>query len=179
MTLTCMAVLWTSFSDIFTLAIRIRSSSASSHASLVFSAKASNASLCFCSGCCVLESLRGLLPPLPTNNNSCKTSIAPISRALCRMKLLPVTHVLVDIWMLTVKPVHKLKMYVFDLEKDYKHTCDTIYMLTFKASLTISMVLEDLFLLLHFLSVYHPSTHISTCPYSFLPVQMTGGQITA
>ena len=30
------------------------------------------------------------------------------SRALCRIKLLPVTHVLVDMWMLTVKPVHKL-----------------------------------------------------------------------
>ena len=29
-------------------------------------------------------------------------------RALCRIKLLPVTHVLVDMWMLTVKPVHKL-----------------------------------------------------------------------
>ena len=29
-------------------------------------------------------------------------------RALCRIKLLPVTHVLVDMWMLTAKPVHKL-----------------------------------------------------------------------
>ena len=29
-------------------------------------------------------------------------------RALCRMKLLPVTHVLVDMWMLTVQPVLKL-----------------------------------------------------------------------
>ena len=29
-------------------------------------------------------------------------------RALCRIKLLPVTHVFVDTWMLTVKPVYKL-----------------------------------------------------------------------
>ena len=29
-------------------------------------------------------------------------------RALCRTKLLPVTHVLVDTWILTVKPVYKL-----------------------------------------------------------------------
>ena len=30
------------------------------------------------------------------------------SRALCKTKLLPVTHVLVDTWMLTVKPAYKL-----------------------------------------------------------------------
>ena len=30
------------------------------------------------------------------------------TRALCRIKLLPVTHVLVDTWMLTVKLVYKL-----------------------------------------------------------------------
>ena len=29
-------------------------------------------------------------------------------RALCRIKLLPVTHVLVDTWMLTLKLVYKL-----------------------------------------------------------------------
>ena len=29
------------------------------------------------------------------------------NRALCRTKLLPVTHVLVDTWMLTVKPIYK------------------------------------------------------------------------
>ena len=34
--------------------------------------------------------------------------ICSVHRALARMKLLPVTHVLVDMWMLTVKPVHKL-----------------------------------------------------------------------
>ena len=38
------------------------------------------------------------------------------SRALCRIKLLPVTHVLVDAWMLTVKPVHKLS----DVSDDLK-----------------------------------------------------------
>ena len=30
------------------------------------------------------------------------------TRALYRTKLLPVTHVLVDTWILTVKPVYKL-----------------------------------------------------------------------
>ena len=37
-----------------------------------------------------------------------KLLVKPQSRALCRTKLLPVTHVLVDTWMLTVKPVYKL-----------------------------------------------------------------------
>ena len=36
------------------------------------------------------------------------------------------------------------------------------------------MVLEDLFLLLHFL----PVPHISTRPYLFLPVQMTSGWVS-
>ena len=35
-------------------------------------------------------------------------TVSHTNRALCRIKLLPVTHVLVDMWMLTVKPVHKL-----------------------------------------------------------------------
>ena len=40
------------------------------------------------------------------------------------------------------------------------------------------MVLEEIFsLLLHFLPIHHPSTHISTRPYSFLPVQMMGGWV--
>ena len=38
------------------------------------------------------------------------------------------------------------------------------------------MVLEDLFA--PFLPVHHPSSHISTRPYSFLPVQMMGGQVS-
>ena len=42
---------------------------------------------------------------------------------------MPVTHVLVDTWMLTVKPVYKLSNMPDDLkiEMDYRHTCDTIY----------------------------------------------------
>ena len=45
-------------------------------------------------------------------------------RALCRIKLLPVTHVLVDTWMLTVKPIYKVWWPEIP-EMDYKHTCDT------------------------------------------------------
>ena len=49
-------------------------------------------------------------------------------RALCRTKLLPVTHVLEDTWMLTVKPVYKL----FNVSDDLNwttntNTHDTIY----------------------------------------------------
>ena len=29
-----------------------------------------------------------------------------------------------------------------------------------------------------FLPVHHPSTHISTRPYSFLPIQMAGGRVS-
>ena len=54
------------------------------------------------------------------------------TRALCRIKLLPVTHVLVDTWMLTVKPVYKL-LNVSDELKWTTNTCDTIFTLTFKA----------------------------------------------
>ena len=43
------------------------------------------------------------------------------SRALCRITLLPVTHVLVDTWMLTVKPVYKLS----NVSDDLKWTTDT------------------------------------------------------
>ena len=88
-------------------------------------------------------------------------------RALCRTKLLPVTHVLVDTWMLTVKPVCKLKNVFYDL-KWATNTHMTPFTLTFKAYVSIYMVLEDLFLLLH----------ISARPYSFLPVQMTGGRVS-
>ena len=53
-------------------------------------------------------------------------------RALCRIKLLPVTHVLVDTWMLTVKPVYKL----LNVSDDLKWTTNTHvppFSLTFKA----------------------------------------------
>ena len=42
-------------------------------------------------------------------------------RALCRIKLLPVAHVLVDTWMLTVKPVYKL----VNVSDDLKWTTNT------------------------------------------------------
>ena len=44
-----------------------------------------------------------LPPPL-----SLSLSLSPVSRTLSRTKLLPVTHVLVDTWMLTIKPVYTL-----------------------------------------------------------------------
>ena len=54
------------------------------------------------------------------------------SRALCRIKLLPVTHVLVDTWMLTVKPVYKLLKVSDDL-KWTTNTHVTPFLLTLKA----------------------------------------------
>ena len=58
-------------------------------------------------------------------------STAPL-RSLRRIKLLPVTHVLMDIWMLTVKLVYKLS----DVPDDLKwatNTHMTPFTLTFKA----------------------------------------------
>ena len=56
----------------------------------------------------------------------------PACRALCRITLLPVTHVLVDTWMLTVKPVYKLLNVSDDLKwTTHKHV--TPFSLTFKA----------------------------------------------
>ena len=55
-----------------------------------------------------------------------------LPRALCRIKLLPVTHVLVDAWMLTVKPVYKLSNMSDDL-KWATNTRVTPFTLTFKA----------------------------------------------
>ena len=49
-----------------------------------------------------------------------------LSRALCRIKLLPVTHVLVDTWMLTVNAVYKLSNVSDDL-KWTTNTRDTIF----------------------------------------------------
>ena len=54
------------------------------------------------------------------------------NRALCRIKLLPVTHVLVDTWMLTVKPAYKL-LNVSDDLKWTTNTHVTQFLLTFKA----------------------------------------------
>ena len=60
--------------------------------------------------------------------------ISLTGRALCRIKLLPVTHVfiLVDTWMLTVKPVYKL-LNVSDDLKWITNTHVTPFSLTFKA----------------------------------------------
>ena len=44
-----------------------------------------------------------------------------VVRALCRIKLLLFTHVLVDTWMLTVKPVYKLS----NVSDDLKWTINT------------------------------------------------------
>ena len=54
------------------------------------------------------------------------------NRALCRIKLLPVTHVLVDTWMLTVTPVYKL-LNVSDDLKWTTNTHVTPFSLTLKA----------------------------------------------
>ena len=69
-------------------------------------------------------------------------------------KLLPVTYVLVDTWMLTVNLVYKLK----NVSKDLK--CTT------KTHVTISMVLEDLFLLLRFFYPIHPYFYPSTTVFT-------------
>ena len=53
-------------------------------------------------------------------------NLSILIRALCKTKLLPVTHVLADTWMLTVKPIYKLKN-VFDDLKWTTKTSDTIY----------------------------------------------------
>ena len=55
-----------------------------------------------------------------------------LTRALCRIKILPVTHVLVDTWMLTVKLDYELS----DVPDDLKwatNTHMTLFILTFKA----------------------------------------------
>ena len=59
-------------------------------------------------------------------------SVCVLGRALCRIKLLPVTHVLVDTWMLTVKLVYKLSSVPDDL-KWATSTHMTPVTLTFKA----------------------------------------------
>ena len=64
------------------------------------------------------------------------------NQGLCRIKPLPVTHVLVDTWMLTVKPVYKL----LNVSDDLKWTTNTHvtvvtpFSVTFKAKLTISII---------------------------------------
>ena len=59
-------------------------------------------------------------------------SLSVPARALCRIELLPVTHVLVDTWMLTVKLVDELSSVPDDL-KWATNTHMTPFTLTFKA----------------------------------------------
>ena len=65
-------------------------------------------------------SICGLCPP-EVQETSTRLSHRPDSRALCRIKLLSVTHVLVDTWVLTVKPVYKL----LNVSDDLKWTTNT------------------------------------------------------
>ena len=58
-------------------------------------------------------------------------SLEPV-RALCRKKLLPVAHVLVDKWILAVQPVYKLSNVSDDL-KWTTNTHVTPFTLTFRA----------------------------------------------
>ena len=84
-----------------------------------------------------------------------------------RITLLPITHVLVDTWTLIVKPIYKL-LNVSDDLKWTTNTHMTPFSLTFKALLTISMVLEDLFCFFA-PSVFYLST---TRPPIFSPVHI-------
>ena len=67
----------------------------------------------------------------PEEGGPCREIIV-LTRALCRIKVLPVTQVLVDTWMLTVKPVYKL-LNVSDDLKWTTNTHVTPFSLTFKA----------------------------------------------
>ena len=96
----------------------------------------------------------------------------PIDRALCRIKLLPVAHVLVDTWMWTVKTVYKL-LNVSDDLKWTTSTCDTIFTHFQGITNNIYGFGRPFLLILFFL----PVRHISTRPYSFLPVQKMGGRL--
>ena len=61
----------------------------------------------------------------------------------------------------------------------YKHTFDTIYTHFQGISNNIYGFGRDFFLLLlHFFTRPQTILHISTRPYSFLPVQMTGGRVS-
>ena len=78
-------------------------------------------------------------------------------RALCWIKLLPVTHVLVDTWMLTVKPVYKL----LNVSDDLKWTTNT-HVTHFQGVTNNMYGFGRPFLLLHFF----------TRPPIFLPVHI-------
>ena len=75
--------------------------------------------------------------------------------------------------MLTVKPVYKL-LNVSDDLKWTTNTRDTIF--THFQGITNNIYGFGRPFFAH--SFVYPSTHISTRPYSFLPVQMTGGRVS-
>ena len=95
------------------------------------------------------------------------------TRALCRIQFLPVTHVLVDTRMLTIKLVYKLTNVPDDL-KWATNTHDTIYTHFQDTTNNIYGFGRPFFAP----SFFPPSTHISARPYSFLPVLMTGGRVS-
>ena len=90
-------------------------------------------------------------------------------RALCRTKLLPVTHVLVDTWILTVMPVYKLQNVFDDLKWSTWYHLHSLLRHNWQ-----HLWFWKTFFAPSFLPVRHPSTRISTRPQRFLPIQMTG-----
>ena len=102
--------------------------------------------------------------------------LSPLSRALCRIILLPVTRVLVDAWMLIVKPVYKLSnKCVWWPEMGYKHTYDTIY--THFQGITNNIYgFGRPFLLLHFLPV-HPYFYPSIFVFIFMSKWRVDGSL--
>ena len=60
----------------------------------------------------------------------------------------------------------------------YKHTCDTIYTHFQGITNNIYGFGRPFFWLLNFFARPQPVLHISIRPYSFLPVQMTGGRVS-
>ena len=101
------------------------------------------------------------------------------TRALCRIKLLPVTHVLVDTRMLTVKLVYKLSNVPDDL-KWAKNTHVTPFTLTFKEGITNDIYGFGRLLFARFTpSTTRPPVFLAVHPYLYpsifvLPVQMAG-----
>ena len=85
---------------------------------------------------------------------------------------MPVTHVLVDTWMLTVKLVYKLSN-VSDYLKWTTSTRDTIY--THFQGMTNNIYA---FGRSFFAPSFFTRPPMSTRPYSFLPVQMMGGRVS-
>ena len=79
--------------------------------------------------------------------------------------------------MLTVKPVYKLSNVPDDLKWTTNTHVTPIY--THFQGITNNMYGFGRPFNFFAPSFFYPSTHISTCPYSFLPVQMTGGRVSA